>query len=237
MSSPRRGLGDTAEQLQKPWPEPWIGGKLFGVDHYDGYPLWRFREDRTIWGRGKERDSRRAKVYRAELLARAAIAGIELPEQGGYEIAFRRRFELNHQPADQPTFTTAPQVTSYLHGLYRTRWFDRRFGHRVLPFVDIKRKGSNTSTGGANCLRFARARWPIPEWLVLHELAHVLTPNDASGGGHGRLWRRIYLDLLQFRQPEAAVHYRNLFRAGRLTWSPKRLVVAGAGQHLQPQTA
>jgi putative metallohydrolase (TIGR04338 family) len=50
-------------------------------------------------------------------------------------------------------------------------------------------------------------RWALREAVVLHELAHHLSPNDPNG--HGLVWRNTFLDLLETCMgPEVAFFLR-----------------------------
>lgn len=62
----------------------------------------------------------------------------------------------------------------------------------------------------------------IPAWLVLHEIAHVLSPEDP---GHGHQWAAIYLRLVRrFLGVESYRRLRASFRSNRVRYTEPRRI-------------
>lgn len=170
---------------------------------------------RSAWwkdGRQPKRDSQRSKAYAAEREVRKLI--------------------------DQKTFTDIAHVARYVRDTMEAVWFQRRwpdFHEVAVQYVPGSSKcrawswkslNSDHAIGGV----IEMSTWGIGtrgehggELIVLHELAHCLTPNDA----HGRRWARVFLELVRYRMGEETYRLlRDAFRKHRVKYHPRRTAQA-----------
>lgn len=144
----------------------------------------------------RPRDSQRAKAYAAE------------------RFAFMDCFGWGRQD-----FKSIKAIQAYVNKVTRCAWFRRRWGKRDIK-VSFKPYGS--ATGGFGSIRLPRWAWTRP--VILHEMAHCLSPAGGPyGPGHGRLWARTYLELVRYAlglKPYEAL--RDAYRAQRVKFHPLR---------------
>lgn len=134
------------------------------------------------------------------------------------------------------TFLTKEEVEKYVRKVVAYKWFQRRFG--VLVAQKIKLFFNNISncqasypacamyfpsTPGKPCRSDPTVIWDAwTKRVILHELAHVVTPTR-SGGGHGRFWARAYLDLVDHELGyRAGQQLRKHFKENNVKYQPKR---------------
>lgn len=85
-----------------------------------------------------------------------------------------------------------PAVQTYVDDLCRANWFQSRWG-RVSRYVRHKAYGRATG-GGYN---ITLPPWGRQERVILHELAHTLTPSKYAA--HGPEFAGVLLTLVQFQ--------------------------------------
>ncbi len=159
----------------------------------------------------RERDSQRAKVYRAE-----GKAGIK-----------SKRFE------------TVPEVEAYLKRCFSHKWFHNHYPEatkfRVRDGRRRRRAGGRgyTILGGGRCI-LTMPKWSRYELVILHELAHGLTDlargysrgydsGEAGWAPHGWQFCEIYLDIVRhFMGAAAGEKLRRSFREHRVRYYPPK---------------
>lgn len=135
-------------------------------------PLWKWRNDRDPEGVKEEPDWQRQRAYDAE-----SDSGVKT--------------------APQHSFGTIEECQVYANMVTASIYFKRRFGDVTIEII-YKQSGSAMGTRkGPNKGKVWLPRWAFKEWVILHEIAHCVTPRE-SGGGHGRRWCRAYLDLVRY---------------------------------------
>jgi len=106
---------------------------------------------------------------------------------------------------------TIPDLQNYVDELCGEQWFQRRWGSHHL----VVRDGRGRRRAGAigNIIRMPRhARF---EWVVLHEVAHTLTP--APLAWHGSYFANVYRELVRLRLGKAVAHELEVsFRVHRI---------------------
>jgi hypothetical protein len=119
---------------------------------------------------------------------------------------------------EQLRFDDLKQVARYCGDLMSTEWFARRwpaFRELGVTYVPGSRwcwgKATFCARRGVHSGRMTMSNWGIGkiggkvkdggEGVVLHELAHCITPN---GHRHSPLWARTYLELVRFRMGKLA---------------------------------
>lgn len=140
------------------------------------------------------RDSKRSRVYAAE---RAAFRGDE---------------KANHE------FKSVRAAQSYVNRIVGSKWWKEytapRFAEKGSKYRDTYRETSISVRSQANRYRNSTAGfsferdgifnvryavinlapgWGFARWVILHELAHHLNPEQPS---HGRLFCKVYLDMV-----------------------------------------
>ena len=156
---------------------------------------------------GQHRDNRRQRLYDAEQVLRgkrvSALAKRHLTD------SVRHSRDLVWQKdADGNNVTGAmyyPSVEStqdYVDNLVATAWFRRRWGRRVIE-VTHSLGGSSHAAGGTIAMSPGHRR---SESVILHEIAHLLTPHPYAH--HGPEFAAILLTLVQYQM--GAEHARAL---------------------------
>lgn len=116
-----------------------------------------------------QRDTQRSKVYKAESVL------------------------------DKPSkkFETIKEVEKYLKRIFDSVWFKKNFPHKKQFKVGDGRRRRSASGGhwGNSGVRMSLPKWSRYESLVLHELAHGLTPLQYAW--HGPEFCCVYLRLVE----------------------------------------
>lgn len=135
---------------------------------------------------------------------------------------------------DAPDFETMDQVHRYVEGgVFESTWFKNRFPQ--VTFLATHNGGGARKARGGPCYRRAGSglliqgvymnlpRWARSKLVILHELAHGLTPVTCAA--HGREWCQIYLELVgRFMGTETATRLRDSFKAHGVRCLPKRVL-------------
>lgn len=160
-------------------------------------PLWKWRNDRSETDTKSEVDYQRQRVYDAE-----NASGIK--------------------SAPQRHFNNLAECQVYINYVCGSVYFKRRFGEFV---VVAESKASGAALGsrhGPNKGKVYLPRWAFNEHIILHEMAHCLTPPQ-SGGGHGRRWCKAYMDLVGYHLGRAwETKLRQAFIKHGVKTTPKR---------------
>jgi len=116
-------------------------------------------------------------------------------------------------------FETLEACQAYLLAVLCSRKFQGRWGRRSAAIV-AKHRGAACVPNGSSIIRLPRWAWRSD--VILHELAHVLTPKDA---GHGREYAACYLKLVaMFLGPSAEKNLREGYRREKVRWCKRRKV-------------
>lgn len=154
-----------------------------------------------------KRDTYRSKVYAAE------------------NAAFRVKFTGSKR------IETVPEIQAYVNKLTNSAWFQKRW---TLHSWRDNGKGAVTVKSGAG---FRRATaypgsqtiyiplWARTEWVILHELAHIVTPQ--SEPYHAWHFLQCYIELVgHVLGKEAADALKDELKARRVPWRTPRGNVA-----------
>lgn len=121
----------------------------------------------------KPRDSQRLKVYRAEGVLRNG-----------------KRFE------------SVGEIQSYVDKLVSSAWF--RHHYPLVPRIKVKDGRGRTRAGGSPSGRFiTMPQWSRVEAVVLHEVAHVVAPDDGVAW-HGWEFCAEFLKLVRHQMGQEA---------------------------------
>lgn len=133
-------------------------------------PKWIQHPDRYLTGTrlnksGRERDSQRQRLYRAE-------------HDYGY---------------DGATFEDIIEVRAYVNGISKYPWFQRRFGS--LGGINIRtcRSDARRSHASSDEIAMAEVDGEYRIWSILHEITHILVPPPHPA--HGPLFARTLLEI------------------------------------------
>lgn len=177
------------------------------------------------WPSGKElrRDSKRSAAYRAE---------------------DRVRVWINESTdLEQIRFDDIADAARYARDLMETKWFQRRFPRfrslvvRYVPGTrtcrggphyanwegEVTQGGVSMSTWGLGKKADRRGEVSGGELILLHEIAHAITPAPRFGAWHDRRWARTFLELVKFKMGDKV--YRKLrgeFDKERVKYGPTR---------------
>lgn len=109
----------------------------------------------------------------------------------------------------QKHLSTIQGVEIYVHEVQRYAWFQRRWSQHMIQ-VERGRGTNALSSSWMNRIRVAK--WGHTEHIVLHELAHILTPNRYAA--HGPEFAGVLLFLVRrMMGKEAAAELRAAFKA------------------------
>jgi len=144
----------------------------------------------------KERDSQKSKLYKAEKVLEQVSNRLETLA----EIEAYINLALNR----------APIKSRY------SRWTG---GHLMI----LDGRGATFARGGQRIVKFPR--WSRTQYIVLHELAHVIAQRKYGVyiAGHGRLFCEVYLNLVRFVMGVAAHDLlKASFKEHKVKFRPKR---------------
>jgi len=132
------------------------------------------------------------------------------------------------------------EVSAFLDKIQKYAWFKRKFQrgkHRPTQPITLKTHNGSTSYGcwgtGEIDLSFHSNQKKFQKWIVVHELAHVLTPHSA-GGAHGRYFARVYLELVRHVYGEK--HAKGLaesFKKHGVKFNPRRILTPERKEQLK----
>lgn len=101
---------------------------------------------------------------------------------------------------------TVEQCQGFVDKALARQWVRRQFGRRHVTVTDSGGKGGACASYGTIYV----STYYRNHLVLLHELAHCLTPNDV---GHGRDWARAYVQLVtSMMGPESGKALRQAFR-------------------------
>jgi len=158
----------------------------------------------------RQRDSQRKKLYRAE------------------DVAFYEPFipgEARKSVFGRDGLSVA-EAQSFIDGILDSAWFRDEFqvSDRRDPLVEVVAGRANSSAragGGIYTGRISAPAWARREWVLLHELAHIVT-RTAWGpyvAAHGWLFANVYLRLVgRFLGLDAEAALVAAFDAGRVKY-------------------
>lgn len=128
------------------------------------------------------RDQGRAAVYRTEDIV------IKLLKDGGTVDLFGSTFPLPE--AGFRRFGRVEDAERYLDALWQMSWVQE---YQISKPALRVRRGDRKAhyERRSHTIAVPAADWALNEMVVLHEVAHALTPGD----GHGQRFRRVLADL------------------------------------------
>lgn len=148
-----------------------------------------------------KRDNRREKLYRAER-------------------------KLCDTPLEGQRFESVDQMQKYIDNLIAQKWFKKTWPN-VIDRVTIHCGAGNRRATCSHTSGFLRRPvikmpiWARSELILLHELAHALTPNRCAA--HGWEFAKAYLRLVKNRLgSEAEKALKKSFREHKVKFSPKK---------------
>lgn len=178
--------------------------------------LWNFDPNLTKWRQYghkeqpwqkafREREFQQTKVYRSE-----------------HEIQDRMyQLECNR------IFASLEEVQAYVNDITTRTWFIKMFGPQCITvrFPKVIREdnwcyGSSTRKE----IIMSPKNWAMRPHITIHELAHCIVPRK-TGGGHGRYFCRVYLELIRrMIGPEAYDLLKKSFLKHKVKFKPRRYV-------------
>lgn len=182
----------------------------------------------------RPRDSRRQRLYDSQ-------------EHGDYSATAIRLLGPGGDKVPSTGSVTIEAVQAYVDHVTSAAWFQRRWGRR---HITARHKVYGSATGGGSTITMPP--WSRNEMIILHEIAHCLTPSRYAP--HGPEFAGVFLTLVRHAAgAEVGRRLRERFRENRVRVSmlevpkPTRTVVtrsaevsakrAAAKQPLTPQEA
>jgi putative metallohydrolase (TIGR04338 family) len=180
-------------------------------------------------GRNGERDSQRAKCYRAE----DATSMSRIMQWGSRpDIATCQRFvdDVLSRPWAVKLWNRAPRfsTTTWVRGVGRnaTQVSTTTTDHRSVRVTDNGGKRGSCASHHVIYVSTCHRN----HMVMLHELAHCLTPDDV---GHGREWARTYLLLVtKIMGAKAGAELRASFRTHKVKYREVTAAQRAAGARL-----
>lgn len=133
----------------------------------------------------RARDNRRQRLYNAE-------RAVTLPES-----AAAKRLLHGGKRVESTGNISIEACQAYVDHVTRSAWFQRRWGRQSLT-VTHKVYGAATGGGGEVTL----PPWARTEWVILHEIAHNLTPRQHAA--HGPEFAAVFLTLVRQQMGKVA---------------------------------
>lgn len=169
---------------------------------------------------GRPRDNQRQRLYDAEDTIRGRRPSraakkhlIDTQYVSGYAVLVNGE----SKPMKAPTGEALQQ---YVDAVTEAAWFQSRWGRRKLTV----RAGRGSHAGGSHLT--VSPYYRRSEAVILHEIAHCLTPNNRAW--HGPEFAGILLTLVRYQMgAEHARELRESFRAGRVRATMKDVPKAG----------
>jgi hypothetical protein len=146
---------------------------------------------------GDVRDNQRSKLYGAEHAWAGCSPAAELLIEKGPRVAGTGNVSID-------------ACQAYVDDLLSRSWFQRRWGRRT---ISVRHKVSGSATGSYGKIHLPP--WSRTEAVILHELAHNLTPTERAA--HGPEFAGVYLELVRYAVGQDAYRaQRASFRAARV---------------------
>ena len=112
---------------------------------------------------------------------------------------------------------TVAEMQSFVDALLRSRWFKARWG--VWGRIEVRDGRGRSSAAAFGQHQIRVPRWARSELVVLHEVAHCLTPRGYAS--HGPEFAGVFVALVrQVMGPAAAASLRDSFRSYRVRVGP-----------------
>lgn len=172
----------------------------------DGRPRDNQRQ-RLYTAEDKIHDRRPSRAARKHLIDTQAVNGWGVLDEHG-----------KSKPMKAPTIAA---LQDYVDAVTAAAWFQSRWGRRKLTVIP----GQGSHAGGSHLTVSPYHR--RSEAVILHEIAHTLTPSNRAW--HGPEFAGILLTLVRFQMgAEHARELRESFRAGRVRVTMKDVPKAGS---------
>jgi len=138
----------------------------------------------------RDRDSQRSRLYKAqhETAWTKEPSRYAKPLYDSLIPIDRYNRSPNYVINGKPHAPTLEGCQKYYNNIFKRAWFKNRWNSHYVIVV----KGTGATTLGRT---IRLAYWGRKEWVLLHELAHTLTPWQAPA--HGREFAGILLFLVQ----------------------------------------
>lgn len=110
--------------------------------------------------------------------------------------------EKEFKNGPHPEYRKVAQIEEFIAEMIATKWWQARYPH--ITRIRVKDgRGTRIARGSSQTWQISLPLWARTREIILHEVAHVLTPDELPA--HGREYAQIYYDLLlQFCGPETA---------------------------------
>lgn len=171
----------------------------------------------------KPRDNQRQRLYNAERAfensnaSRAAL-----------------KYLANGKKVDSTGNVSIESCQSYIDYVLTSSWFQSRWGQKKMTAIH-KTYGGATASNGWTGARIALPPWARTEWVMLHEIAHHLTPNKYAV--HGPEFAGVLLTLVRYQMGvDRAKSLRESYKAHRVRYSLKAVPKARTATKVVPRT-
>lgn len=110
--------------------------------------------------------------------------------------------EKEFKTGPHPEYRKVAQIEEFIAEMIATNWWQARYPH--IPHIRVKDgRGTRIARGSSLAWQISLPLWARTREIILHEVAHVLTPSHLPA--HGREYAQVYYDLLlRFCGPETA---------------------------------
>ena len=146
-------------------------------------------------------------------------------QKNGYEYEYQRSKVYK---TEEQIFGGTPQqcylgtgvIEKYIQSFWKTKWFKKRFGeHKKAPKVRLSNRTTSAWCDISNSTLIFSSITHIPQWLILHEVAHLF--GNRCLAPHGRYFCRSYLSLIKHEYGSQV--YKELqdgFEANKIKYKP-----------------
>jgi putative metallohydrolase (TIGR04338 family) len=125
-------------------------------------------------------------------------------------------------------FQSFEEVNAFVAKVFASAWFKRHFPQAYRPPRLHEHNGGRTAFARGYSIHLPKNDFGKKKWVVLHELAHCLTPSRSQEAGHilqshGREFCAIYLKLIGHGiGPKTQKALRDSFRQHKVKYLPKK---------------
>lgn len=153
----------------------------------------------------RPKDMQKSRVYAHEAYEGSSDLAVRLLAQG-------KRYSTGNVHIDS--------CQEYVDSVLSRAWFVRRW---PAVHIYVQHKSGGNAYGYRLGQHQGRITLPVfarTERIILHEIAHVLTPGKYAS--HGPEWAGVYLELVRYMVgKDAAAQVRDRFKQGRVRWNKK----------------
>jgi len=134
--------------------------------------------------------------------------------------AYDAEHAIRDKMSNNKKYDSREEIQKRVDKICSYKWFTSRWGNHQIRVIH-KTHGS-WAYGNYHKKHIRLPEWAWNDLIVLHELAHAITPPE-TGGRHGRYWAATFLELVEKVMSKADyIVLRESFKTHGVKYSQKR---------------